>query len=95
MKRSGKSAHELANVMTRFPQVLINVKDVAKERLMSSVVINDAVRAAENDLGDSGRILLRISGTEPLVRVMVEASSDTVASEIAIRLAELVQQELG
>lgn len=95
IKRSSKSAHELASVMTRFPQVLINVKDVAKERLMSSVAINDAVRAAENDLGESGRVLLRISGTEPLVRVMVEASSDTVASEIAMRLAEVVQQELG
>jgi phosphoglucosamine mutase len=93
--RSGKSAHELASVMTRFPQVLINVKDVAKERLMSSVVISDAVRAAEKDLGDSGRVLLRISGTEPLVRVMVEAASDSVASEIAMRLAGVVQQELG
>lgn len=95
MKRSDKSVHELANVMTRFPQVLINVRDVALDKLMSSAAISEAVRAAEVELGESGRVLLRISGTEPLVRVMVEAASDTVASEIALRLAEVVQQELG
>jgi phosphoglucosamine mutase len=81
--------------MTKFPQVLLNVRDVAKERLSASKVIQDAVRAAEAELGDSGRVLLRPSGTEPLIRVMVEASSDSVASEIATKLAEIVQQELG
>ena len=95
VKRSGKSAHDLASVMTRFPQVLINIKDVAKERLMESVAIRDAVRAAEAELGESGRVLLRTSGTEPLIRVMVEAPSDSVALGIAERLAEVVVQELG
>jgi phosphoglucosamine mutase len=95
LKRSGLGANELASAMTKFPQVLLNVRDVAKERLSSSTVIQDAVRAAEAELGDSGRVLLRPSGTEPLIRVMVEASSDSVASEIASRLAEIVQQELG
>lgn len=95
LKRTGKGANELASAMTKFPQVLLNVRNVAKERLSASTVIHDAVRAAEAELGDSGRVLLRPSGTEPLIRVMVEASSDSVASEIATRLAEIVQQELG
>jgi len=95
LKRAAKGANELASVMTKFPQVLINVRDVAKERLAGSTVIQDAVRSAEAELGDSGRVLLRPSGTEPLIRVMVEASSDSVASAIATSLAEIVQQELG
>lgn len=95
LKRSGKSVNELASAMTKFPQVLINVPGVAKEKLSASSVVHEAVRTAEAELGDSGRILLRPSGTEPLIRVMVEASSDSVASEIAVKLAEIVQQELG
>jgi len=95
LKRSGKSVNELASAMTKFPQVLINVRGVAKDKLSTSMVIHDAIRVEEAELGDSGRILLRPSGTEPLIRVMVEASSDSVASEIAARLAEIVQRELG
>ncbi len=95
LKRSAKSANELASAMTKFPQVLINVRDIAKDKLAGSTVIQDAVRSAEAELGDSGRVLLRPSGTEPLIRVMVEASSDSVASAIATSLAEIVQQELG
>ncbi|MDP1721426.1 MAG: phosphoglucosamine mutase [Candidatus Nanopelagicaceae bacterium] len=95
LKRTGKSARELANVMTRFPQVLINVRNVSKENFSTSRAIWDAVHSAEVQLGDTGRVLLRTSGTEPLVRVMVEASSDTVASAIASSLAEVVLQELG
>ena len=94
LKRSGKTAKELASVMTKFPQVLINVRGVTKERLSTSEVIHDAIRKAEIELGDSGRILLRPSGTESLIRVMVEASSDSVASEIAKSLADIVQKEL-
>jgi len=95
LKRSEKTANELASAMTKFPQVLINVRGVAKEKLSTSTVINDAVRAAEAELGESGRVLLRPSGTEPLIRVMVEAASDSVASAIATSLADIVQQELG
>ena len=90
-----KSAQALADSMTKFPQVLINVGGVAKERLDASTVISAAVRSAEIELGNEGRVLLRASGTEPLVRVMVEASSDDLASTIAAGLADLVQQELG
>ena len=92
--RTGKTLQELAATMVRFPQVLINVKDVAKEKLAQSTAIADAVKAAESRLGDSGRVLLRASGTEALVRVMVEAASDSLAQEVAQQLADVVKNEL-
>jgi len=94
VKRSGQTLQELSRVMVRFPQVLINVKNVAKERLTSSTAIADAVKAAEAELGSNGRVLLRASGTEPLVRVMVEAQSDAVAQSVATKLAQVVETEL-
>jgi phosphoglucosamine mutase len=94
VKRSGQTLQELSRVMVRFPQVLINVKNVAKERLASSTAIADAVKAAEAELGSNGRVLLRASGTEPLVRVMVEAQSDGVAQDVATKLAQVVESEL-
>jgi phosphoglucosamine mutase len=93
--RTGKPLAELASAMNRFPQVLINVPNVAKDKLDSSKVISDAVAQAEAKLAENGRILLRASGTEPLVRVMVEASSDNLAQEIAANLAAVVKAELG
>ena len=94
VKRSGQTLQELSRVMVRFPQVLINVKNVAKERLASSTAIADSVKAAEAELGSNGRVLLRASGTEPLVRVMVEAQSDAVAQSVASKLAQVVETEL-
>ena len=94
VKRSGQTLQELSRVMVRFPQVLINVKNVAKERLASSTAITAAVKAAETELGSNGRVLLRASGTEPLVRVMVEAQSDAVAQDVATKLAQVVETEL-
>jgi phosphoglucosamine mutase len=94
LKRSGQTLQELSRVMVRFPQVLINVKNVAKERLATSSVIADAVKAAEAELGANGRVLLRASGTESLVRVMVEAHSDSVAQDVATKLAQVVETEL-
>lgn len=94
MARSKKSLKELASIMKRFPQVLINVSDVAKDKLESSTAISTAVAKYESELGDAGRILLRASGTEPLVRVMVEAQSDSIAKEIAEKLAKVVKEEL-
>ena len=91
---SGKSLAELASVMQRFPQVLINVSGVAKEKLPTSTLIAQAVADAERRLGDEGRVLLRASGTEPLVRVMVEASSDSLAQDVASSLAAVVKAEL-
>ena len=94
VKRSSQTLQELSRVMVRFPQVLINVKNVAKERLATSIAIADAVKAAEAELGSNGRVLLRASGTEPLVRVMVEAQSDAVAQSVATKLAQVVETEL-
>jgi phosphoglucosamine mutase len=93
--RSGKTLAELAASMVRFPQVLINVKDVAKEKLDGSTVIAAAVKKAQDELGSNGRVLLRASGTEALVRVMVEAQSDNIATNIAQQLADVVKGELG
>ena len=93
--RTGKTLQELAATMVRFPQVLINVKDVKREKLEESSAISSAVKAAEDRLGDSGRVLLRASGTEALIRVMVEAASDSLAEEVARSLADIVKAELG
>ena len=76
--------------MTRLPQVLVNVPDVDKARADEDFVLAAAVAEAEAELGDTGRVLLRPSGTEPLVRVMVEAATAEQAQEIADRLAGVV-----
>ncbi|MGA1813501.1 phosphoglucosamine mutase [Frondihabitans sp. 4ASC-45] len=95
MARTGKSLAELASVMTVFPQILINVRGVDRTRLTGDEVIDKAVVAAERELGDSGRVLLRPSGTEQLVRVMVEAASQDDADRIAHSLAEIVRERLA
>lgn len=94
MARQGRSLAELASVMTVFPQVLINVKDVDRTRVADSGVA-EAVAAAEAELGSSGRVLLRASGTEQLVRVMVEAEDADQAQQIAERLAGVVRERLA
>lgn len=91
---TGSSLRELAGVMTRFPQVLVNVPDVDKARCDDEVLLA-AVGEAETELGDTGRILLRPSGTEPLVRVMVEAPTAEQASGVAERLADVVRERLA
>ena len=94
MAKSKKSLLELASTMEKYPQVLINVKDVNKDKLPSSVKIKDAITSAEQQLGQNGRVLLRASGTEALVRVMVEANELDLAQKIAESLAQLVRLEL-
>ncbi|MFD6953066.1 phosphoglucosamine mutase [Nocardiopsis sp. TSRI0078] len=86
---------ELAKVMTRLPQVLVNVKDVDKSRAGESEELAAAVRAAEEELGETGRVLIRPSGTEPKVRVMVEAPGQEQATAVAERLASVVRSALG
>jgi len=95
MARTAKSLAELASVMTVYPQVLVNVRGVDHHALGSDAVIADAVASAELRLGDTGRILLRPSGTEPMVRVMVEAEHQSVADEIGHSLAEVVRERLA
>jgi len=95
MARTGKSLAELAAVMTVYPQVMINVRGVDHHALASDTVIADAVRVSEDRLGETGRVLLRKSGTEPMVRVMVEAEDQVTAEEIASSLAEIVRSQLA
>ncbi|MDQ0258715.1 phosphoglucosamine mutase [Sinomonas atrocyanea] len=93
--RTGKTLKELSAVMTRLPQVLINVKGVDKARVSADPGVAAAVADAEAQLGETGRVLLRPSGTEPVVRVMVEAADEETAQAIAARLAAVVQSQLA
>jgi phosphoglucosamine mutase len=95
MAASGRSLADLAGVMQRMPQVLINVPDVDKLRADREPAVLAAIRDAEAELGDRGRVLLRPSGTESLVRVMVEAESEADARSMAERLADVVKSALA
>ena len=81
--------------MTALPQILLNVRDVDHKGLDSDTEIQALVRELEAELGDTGRILLRPSGTEPIVRVMVEAATQETADSVAHRIAALVTERLG
>jgi phosphoglucosamine mutase len=89
MKSTGKSMKELAAIVDRLPQVLINVPNVDKGSISKAAVL-DAVSELNQKLGDTGRILLRPSGTEPLIRVMVEAATAEQAQAVAKELANVV-----
>jgi phosphoglucosamine mutase len=92
---TGRSLRDLAAVMDRLPQVLVNVRGVDRSRFDSSAELADAVAGAQAELGSSGRVLLRPSGTEPLVRVMVEAVTAEQAQAVADRLAADVRSALA
>jgi phosphoglucosamine mutase len=91
----GETVRELASVMRRFPQVMVNVPVRDREDLDGATAVADAVAAAEADLGDSGRVLVRPSGTEPLIRVMVEAPTEDDARRHAEAIASAVRAALG
>lgn len=93
--RTGRSVAELAAAMPRFPQVLENVRVAHKERLEQAAEVWEAVAEAERSLDGGGRVLVRASGTEPLVRVMVEAESEERARSVARALAEVVARALA
>lgn len=92
---TGRSLKELATIMTKLPQVLINVKGVDKGSVNSDDEVQRAVREAQAALGETGRVLLRPSGTEPVVRVMVEAADMVTAERTAETLAGVVQNQLA
>lgn len=92
---SGQPLHRLAGAVQRLPQVLVNVSGVDKSRVASDPAVQDAVAAAVAELGDAGRVLLRPSGTEPVVRVMVEAATQDHAQDIADQLASVVKAALA
>ncbi|MDH4117092.1 MAG: phosphoglucosamine mutase [Acidimicrobiia bacterium] len=92
---SGKPLAQLrAEAMVEYPQVLINVRGVDRERLADASRVWEAVASVETDLGGDGRVLVRASGTEPMVRVMVEAATEETAQEYAERIAAVVGEEL-
>jgi phosphoglucosamine mutase len=93
--QSKRTLNELASFMVRYPQVLINVPGVSKDKLAHNQAIKDAVIRIENSLGAKGRVLLRASGTEPLIRVMIEAEDASNAQQFAESLAALVKSELA
>jgi phosphoglucosamine mutase len=96
MQRAGRSLADLADgLVERVPQVLVNVPIPQPGRLADCAEVWEAVAKAEVDLGHEGRVLLRPSGTEPLVRVMVEARAEAQANEVAAQLAEVVKGALG
>ena len=95
MHDSGKNLHELKSGMQKYPQVLINVKTTKKVNPDTDKAIQKSVRAVEEKLGDKGRVLLRASGTEPLIRVMVEGEQADCVKNYAQQLAEDVKKAIG
>jgi phosphoglucosamine mutase len=95
MYNSGKNLHELKSGMQKYPQVLINVKTTKKVNPDTNEAIQKAVRAVEEKLGNNGRVLLRASGTEPLVRVMVEGEQADLVNNYAQQLADDVRKAIG
>lgn len=95
MARTGKKASTLASVMTSYPQVLVNVTvtNDKKELVKTDDDIKNAIKAAENQLGDNGRILVRASGTEPLIRVMIEGENIVEIDKIANRVADIIKEK--
>lgn len=96
MKRTGKTLSELAKCMEVYPQVLINVKvsNIGKVRYATDEEIKKAIAAAEKELGNDGRVLVRVSGTEPLVRVMLEGKDEKLIEKLGNEIAEVVRERL-
>jgi phosphoglucosamine mutase len=93
--RRGVPVAELAASMRRYPQAMVNVEVRDREALERSLAVREAVAGAERELGDRGRIVVRASGTEPLVRVMVEAEEQETARRHADEIAQVVRTEIG
>ncbi|MDH5502298.1 MAG: phosphoglucosamine mutase, partial [Gammaproteobacteria bacterium] len=95
MKRSGQPLSELVKGMTRYPQNLLNVRTARRLDLHGTPVIRDAIAQAEKELAKSGRVLLRASGTEPVIRVMVEGENEQQVLLLSKRLADVVEKAAG
>jgi phosphoglucosamine mutase len=95
MKRSGKTLSQLVQGMSRYPQILLNVRTSKAFDLNGSAVIREAVLTAETELAGRGRVLLRASGTEAVIRVMVEGENETQVQKLADRLAAAVEKAAG
>ncbi|WP_139492053.1 phosphoglucosamine mutase [Brevibacillus dissolubilis] len=95
IKETGKPLSELARVMTKFPQLLVNVRVEDKSKLSGNAVIEQAIRDAEDALAGNGRVLVRPSGTEPLVRVMAEGPDEAELQKIVGNIVDIVKAELS
>lgn len=97
LKRSGKKASELAAIMESYPQVMVNVRveNGDKNAILNEQDVKNAVRSAESELGDDGRVIVRVSGTEPLIRVMVEGKSHEKITELANDIADVIKSHLN
>ena len=95
MKEKGKSLSELAGLMTKYPQLLLNVRVLTKAGWETNTAIQDAIREAEEELGSNGRILVRPSGTEPLIRVMAEGPDQEQLDELCHRIGDVIRIEQG
>ncbi len=95
MKEKGKSLSELAGLMTKYPQLLVNVRVLTKAGWETNVAIQDVIREAEEELGSNGRILVRPSGTEPLIRVMAEGPDQEQLNDLCHRIGDIIRIEQG
>ncbi len=95
LKRSGGPASKLTAMMKSYPQLLVNVEVKSKDGWEENAAIRKAIEAEETLLGENGRILVRPSGTEPLIRVMAEGPEQGQLEEICQRIADVVRAELG
>jgi len=95
MKEKGKSLSELAGLMTKYPQLLVNVRVLTKAGWETNTAIQDVIREAEEELGGNGRILVRPSGTEPLIRVMAEGPEQEQLDELCHRIGHVIRIEQG
>ena len=95
MKEKGKSLSELAGLMTKYPQLLVNVRVLTKAGWETNAAIQDAICEAEEELGSNGRILVRPSGTEPLIRVMAEGPNQEQLDELCHRIGDVIRIEQG
>lgn len=93
VKKSGKKASALSGLMTSYPQLLVNVRVETKDGWEDNAGINAAIRAGDDELGENGRILVRASGTEPLIRVMAEGSDQAQLERICHRIADVVKEQ--
>ena len=93
LKRSGRKASDLTALMTTYPQLLVNVKVATKEGWEDNEAIKEAIAAGDKELGENGRILVRPSGTEPLIRVMAEGPDQEQLDRICHAIADVVKKE--
>ncbi|MEJ2700751.1 MAG: phosphoglucosamine mutase, partial [Desulfuromonadales bacterium] len=95
MQRTGKPLSELARVMIALPQVLVNVRVEERRDIAEVPDVQKAITAAEEKLGDTGRVLVRYSGTEPLLRVMLEGQDKYMITEMANDIGRVIESRLG